>query len=188
MKKVVAISGSPKKDGTTETLLSIALEEIRKKGVEPEYLRIYSLAISPCTDCGSCDTTGECNITDGMNYIYNSFKEADAILLVSPIFFSSLPSQVKAFVDRFQSWWASKEKLFREVRKKPGKIAFIAVGGRNSQKDFECAKRPIRALSIVANLVWAGDAYFPGMDTPSDLPPRKIIREKISPILDNLLE
>lgn len=187
MKQFIAISGSPRKGGTTDTLLNVIVEEIKKSGLQPEIVRICSLNILPCNECRACDVTGECNITDGMHYFYDAFRKADAILIVSPIFFSSLPAQVKAFVDRFQSWWAAREKLGKKMRKKLGKIAFIAVGGRNSEKDFECARRPLRALSIIAELEWVGDVYFPEIDEPSDLPPKKVIINKVKQLIDNLL-
>ena len=98
--KVLIINGSPRPEGNT----ALALREMEKvfaeEGVEVETLRIGSEAIRGCVACNSCKQTGKCVFDDAVNVAAEKFKEADGLVVASPVYFASPNGTVESFMDR----------------------------------------------------------------------------------------
>lgn len=126
--KILGISGSPR-HGNSEFLLNQAIDEIKKlKTIETE-TEIYSFvgkSFSPCRHCLACVKTGECIIEDDMQELKKKWLEADAIIYSVPVYHMSMPSQLKAFIDRLGN------SIFAPAGDKPPKfmkvIGIIAQG------------------------------------------------------------
>ena len=118
---VLIVLGSPRKHGNSEILARRVGESIKKCGGSVDFVRLNSLTVSPCQGCGGCDKTGICVIKDDMTELYTRVDVADALLLVSPVYFYGVTAQCKAFIDRFQARWS---------RKYLQKIAYRAGEGR----------------------------------------------------------
>ncbi|KRQ87838.1 2-amino-4-deoxychorismate dehydrogenase [Caloramator mitchellensis] len=100
--KVVAFNGSPKKEGNTYTALSIVGEELKKEGIEFEIIHVGDKLIRGCIACGMCfkNKNERCAIDDEVNEWIQKMKEADGIVLGSPVHYSSIAATMKAFLDR----------------------------------------------------------------------------------------
>ena len=101
--KVIAINGSPRKDGNTHTLLSRVCRRLEQHGIETETIRIGGKAIRGCTACGMCfkNKDQQCIIkTDDLNDAIAKMISADGILLGSPTYFSDVSAEMKALIDR----------------------------------------------------------------------------------------
>ncbi len=101
--KVVAFSGSARKDGNTALLLRTALAELEKAGVETELVQLAGTEIHGCIACYQCfkrkDT--RCAVEkDCINDCLDKMKAADAILLGSPTYFANVSTEMKALMDR----------------------------------------------------------------------------------------
>jgi len=101
--KVVAFNGSPNKEGNTYHGLSMVAEELRAEGIEVEIVHVGNKALRGCLACGGCarNQDEKCVIPgDEVNEWIGKMKEADGILLGSPVHFSSIGATMKAFLDR----------------------------------------------------------------------------------------
>jgi len=98
--KVVGIIGSPRKNGNTEILTAHALEAIAEEGIDTELIPLAGLDIRPCNACMACDDGEQCSIKDDLFPIYLKMKEADGIILASPVYFGSATALVKALMER----------------------------------------------------------------------------------------
>ncbi len=98
--KVVGIVGSPRKHGNTELLTSHALKAINEEGIETELISLAGLDIRPCTACMACKTGERCKIKDDLFPIYLKMKEADGIILSSPVYYGSATALMKAAMER----------------------------------------------------------------------------------------
>jgi multimeric flavodoxin WrbA len=99
--KAVGIVGSPRKNGNTEILTEHTLKAIAEEGVATELIRLADLDIRPCNACMVCRGKEEkCPIKDDLFPIYQKIKEFDAIILASPVYFSSVTALAKAFMER----------------------------------------------------------------------------------------
>ncbi|HOY30293.1 MAG TPA: flavodoxin family protein [Bacteroidales bacterium] len=101
--KVIAINGSPKKEGNTFHALNMAGEELKAAGIEFEILHIGHKMIHGCLGCGRCaiNRNEKCAVdTDGLNQWIPEIKEADGIILGSPVYYSGIAGTMKSFLDR----------------------------------------------------------------------------------------
>ena len=101
--KVIAFNGSPRKKGNTHILIETVFKELEKKGIETEEINIASKPYRGCMGCMKCfdNGDGKCVIkTDDLNDQFNRMREADGIILGSPVYCADLSGQMKSFIDR----------------------------------------------------------------------------------------
>jgi multimeric flavodoxin WrbA len=98
--KVIGIVGSPRINGNTEILTAHTLKAIAEEGMDTELIRLAGLDIRTCTACGVCLKEERCSIEDDMFPIYLKMKEADGIILASPVYYGSATALIKAFIER----------------------------------------------------------------------------------------
>lgn len=102
--KILGISGSPRAKGNTDILVQEALRAASELGAKTEFIALSGKKIKPCTGCGTCYTgnsKGICVIKDDdIPCIYEAMKEADGIIVGSPVYFLSVTAQLKALFDR----------------------------------------------------------------------------------------
>lgn len=100
---VVAFNGSPRQKGNTYHSLSIVLEQLASQGIDGEILQLGGKKLAGCKACYRCGQNKDkkCVQTDDeMNYFIERASQADGILIGSPVYFSNVSSEVKAFIDR----------------------------------------------------------------------------------------
>lgn len=168
--KVLGIAGSPRKDGNTRVLLREALAGAESAGAQIDQVILNDLDFCPCQECGKCDQTGQCTYDDDMQVLYEKFKKTDCIILASPIFFGSLPAQVKMMIDRCQCLWVTKyvlKKPLPDRDKRRG--AFICVGGMNRQDFFESAKKLVKIFYAIVNVSYVDDLFYPAIDGAGEI-------------------
>jgi multimeric flavodoxin WrbA len=101
--KVVAFNGSPNTKGNTYHALKLVCDELEKEGIETEIICIGNKRISGCLACNECvkNKDEKCIINgDDVNLWIQSMKEADGILLGSPVHYASMAGNMKSFLDR----------------------------------------------------------------------------------------
>ena len=152
--KIVAFLGSPRKDGNTELLLKEAIRGIEDSGFKVHVFNLNLMSISPCQNCGGCEDTGICVFEDDMSQIRNTIREADRIILASPIFFFGVSAQTKIMIDRCQSFWCEKYLLKKPIPEGPygKKGLLLLVGGQKKEVGIQCsdatAKAFFRTISV----------------------------------------
>jgi multimeric flavodoxin WrbA len=100
--KILGIVGSPRKNGNTSKLVAKALEAAGAfPWVETDLFQVAGKRISHCVSCYKCMEKGWCIIKDGLREFSEKWMAADGILWGVPVFHMSVPSQVKALLDRF---------------------------------------------------------------------------------------
>ncbi|MHA1850646.1 MAG: flavodoxin family protein, partial [Candidatus Thorarchaeota archaeon] len=98
--RIIGISGSPKKEkSNTQFLLSKALEAT---AAETELINISENNIRHCTGCDSCVRKKPCpeSAHDDMPKLEEKLRNADAIIIAAPSYFTSVPGVLKDFIDR----------------------------------------------------------------------------------------
>jgi multimeric flavodoxin WrbA len=100
---VVAFNGSPRREGNTYLLVQKVFDELRKEGIETEYVHIGGKALRGCSYCLQCKEKRDkkCALPDdGLNGYIQKMEGAQGIILASPVFFSNVTSEMKALIDR----------------------------------------------------------------------------------------
>jgi multimeric flavodoxin WrbA len=101
--KLLAINGSPRSNGNTELMLRKLFEPIELNGIETELVQIGGKSIQGCLACGACrrNQNKKCIQNDDIiNELIAKMIEADAIVLGSPVYFTDVTTEMKAFIDR----------------------------------------------------------------------------------------
>jgi len=169
--KVLGIYGSPRKKGNTDQLLDRALAGAGDCGAEISKVYARNLKISGCLECGGCDKTGKCVVKDDMQDVYPLLEEAGIIILSSPMFFYSMPAQVKALIDRSQALWSK-----RMITKSPderktfdsGRGYLIAAGATRGKNLFEGAELVAKYFFDALDMSYERGLFFRRLEGPSD--------------------
>jgi multimeric flavodoxin WrbA len=98
--KALLLNGSPNAKGCTYTALSIVAEELEKNGVEAEIVHVGHKDIHGCIGCGRCAELGHCVFNDIVNEVAPKFEAADALIVGSPVYYSSPNGTLLACLDR----------------------------------------------------------------------------------------
>jgi multimeric flavodoxin WrbA len=98
--KALGIVGSHRTGGNTEQLMSIVLETIAEENIEVELLSLAGKDIRSCTACMACKGKEVCSIDDDLFPIYLKMKEADAVIIGSPVYFQGPTALVRALIER----------------------------------------------------------------------------------------
>lgn len=100
-KKILVISGSPRKGGNSDLLCDEFLRGAREAGHEAEKVFLREKKIGYCTACDACRANGgRCVLKDDMAAILDKMIAAAAIVLASPVYFYTLNAQMKTLIDR----------------------------------------------------------------------------------------
>jgi multimeric flavodoxin WrbA len=99
--KVLAINGSPRKEGNTAAMLQTVLSVCESAGFETELYQAGGKVVRGCLACEQCfHNPGNCVNKDWVQEVYEKMKGADAILLGAPTYFADLTPEIKAIIDR----------------------------------------------------------------------------------------
>jgi len=100
--KIVAFNGSPRRKGNTETLIQTVFRVLQKEGIETEMIQLGNKPVQGCTACLECreKKDGKCHIKNKtLNLCIEKMREADGILLGTPVYFADVTSEMKALID-----------------------------------------------------------------------------------------
>ena len=115
-KKVLILSGSPRKKGNSDILCDEFARGAIEAGHEVEKIRVAEKKIDYCRACYACRGTGICAIKDDMAEVMQKMIDCDVMVLASPVYFYSIDAQLKAVIDRSVARWTEvKDKEFYYV-------------------------------------------------------------------------
>ena len=99
-KRVLILSGSPRKGGNSDLLCDEFARGAREAGHQVEKIRVQEQKIAPCLACYGCRGTGMCVQKDDMAAILEKMVAADVLVLATPVYFYSMDGQLKTLIDR----------------------------------------------------------------------------------------
>ena len=147
--KVLIINGSPRMNGNT----SIAINEVKKvleeEKIEVEVVHIGNKDIRGCIACGYCYSHGKCVFNDLVNEVSNKFKEADGLIVASPVYYASANGTLISFLDRL-FYSSSFDKSF----KVGASIAVARRGGTSATFDELNKYFTISNMPIASSQYW----------------------------------
>ncbi|MDD5428575.1 MAG: flavodoxin family protein [Candidatus Omnitrophica bacterium] len=179
MVKILGVSGSPRRYGNTETILDAALMGAALKGVITEKVIVSELCIKPCLSCDKCLNTAVCVIKDDMRAVYRKFKEADGVIMASPVYFGSLTAQLKTAIDRFEPQWIARYCLKKRAGEKKRRAGiFLCVSCRNEIKFFRNAGSIVRSLFATLGIKYLGGIFCGGVTRPGDITKKRSVLKR----------
>lgn len=147
--KVLLINGSPHADGSTNRALVEVASELNKEGIETEILHIGNKQIRGCIGCGTCFKTGACVFNDIVVETYEKFKEADGLVIGSPVYYASANGTLISFLDRL--FYSSR---FDKSMKVGASVVSCRRGGNSATFDQLNKYFTISNMPVVSSRYW----------------------------------
>ena len=99
--RIIAINGSPRKNGNTATILKGILEGAAEKGAETRFIHINGLDMKGCQGCLACrENLGVCAYKDEFQDVLEEMRKCDGLAMGTPIYGFNVSGQFKCFLDR----------------------------------------------------------------------------------------
>jgi multimeric flavodoxin WrbA len=153
--RVVAFSGSARKNGNTALLLRSVLSEIEKEGIETELVELAGKTVHGCLSCRECSKRKDrrCSQKDDFgNTCIEKMDAADGILLGSPTYVADVSPEIKALMDRACLVSRANESMFR---RKVG-AAVVAVRRAGAIHAFDA----LNHFFLISEMVIPGSSYW----------------------------
>ena len=113
-KNIVLLSGSPRKDGNTDKLAAAFIEGAKSAGKSVTLFRVADMKIGGCLGCNHCfEETGVCVQKDDMPRILDALRQADTMVLASPVYYYTVSAQLKLAIDRIYALISVKTSIKR---------------------------------------------------------------------------
>ena len=159
--KILVLFSAPIKNGNTGILLDNFLKGCEG---ETEIVNVYGLKVKPCIDCKFCWENKRCAINDDMNELYVKMENCDAIVIASPMFFTSFPAPLKTVIDRFQVYWSRKYIHKDQTPFKRKKGILVMTSGLKGISAFSHCEAMMRQFFSLVNAEAAQPLYADGTD------------------------
>ncbi len=168
---VLGLMGSPRKKSNTAMLLNAFMEEVKTQGVTALTVNVDSMDIKPCKEYKVCESKGYCPIDDDMEKeIYSLLWKADIVVMATPIFFYSVPAQLKALIDRSQTQWARKYMLKLEDPGRKWRTGYVlALGATKGENLFEGTNLTAKYFFDAVGAKFAGSLTYKKVEMPGDI-------------------
>ena len=164
---VLALQGSPRRNGNTDILLDRVLETVKAQEHTADKIYIRDLQLSPCLEIGACLKTGRCAIRDDMDRLYDLLLASRVLIIASPIFFYGPSAHLKMVIDRCQALWARKYVLKQDP---PGGRGYVvSAGATRGKRLFEGFQLTARYFFDTLNLEPAGGLFAREVDSAGDI-------------------
>lgn len=147
--KVLLINGSPKSNGNTFVALNEVSESLRSEGVDTEIIHVGSKPLRGCLACGQCNALKGCVTRDLVNEVLYKFKDADGLVVGSPVYYASPAGTLVSFLDRL--FFSSK---FDKTMKVGASVAVARRGGTTATFDVLNKYFTISNMPVVSSSYW----------------------------------
>lgn len=165
-KKIVVITGSPRKNGNSDLLAEAFVQAAEAKGHAVECFAAGRLKIGGCHACNSCFKTGKpCSFDDDFNPIALAIQQADAVVFAMPTYWFSIPSNIKGVLDRLYSFMVG-GKLSELAGKK---AALLACCMSEDVSIMDDVKSPFEKTFGMLKWDCIGEVLVPGVGNPGDV-------------------
>ncbi|MGN0301450.1 MAG: flavodoxin family protein [Anaerotardibacter sp.] len=155
--KHILLVGSPRINGNSAKVITLIEKHFLLECPDDEIIR-YDLAdlnVTGCNGCDYCRINPCCVIDDDANDVIDEIINADQVYLACPVYFSGVPSQLKALLDRFQPLFWERLELKKSGEelppKKPLKVYLLGDSMADDPHGYEPALATIRSAFALAN-------------------------------------
>lgn len=163
-KKVVVITGSPRKDGNSIAMTDAFIKAAEKKGHTVIRFDAAMMNVGGCHACETCYKTGKaCSFDDDFNQIAPAVLEADTIVFTTPVYWYSIPAQIKGVIDKMYSLVVGGKDITGK------ECALIACCEEEDLTVLDGVRIPIERTAALNKWKMVGEVLIPGVLNPGDI-------------------
>lgn len=136
--KIVSVLGSPRSRGNSSTIAGRFTDAAAQLGATVETFELNRLSYRGCQGCYACKKTlDHCVLNDGLTPVLAAVKEADLVVLATPVYYGDVTAQLKGFIDRSYSYLKPDYITNPQPsRLEPKKLLFVLTQGHPDQALF----------------------------------------------------
>lgn len=168
---VIVLNGSPHEKGCTARALEEVIKTLNAEGVGTELVNIGKDSVSGCIACGFCEKNGRCVFNDKVNEVAGKFKDADGLLVGSPVYYSSPNGTILSFLDRL--FYSASYPLRMKVG---AAVVSCRRGGNTATFDVLNKYFTISSMPIVSSTYWNQVHGHTASDVEKDLEGLQVMR------------
>ena len=163
-KKIVVVTGSPRKNGSSFAMTDAFIQAAQAKGHTVTRFDAAMMKIGGCHACETCYKTGKaCSFDDDFNTIAPAILEADAVVFTMPVYWYSIPAQIKGVIDRMFSFVVGGKSI-------AGKECAIIACCEEAEMDVMDAVRiPLERSAALMKWDMVGEVLVPGVLNAGDI-------------------
>ena len=163
-KKIVVVTGSPRKSGNSFAMTDAFIQAAQAKGHTVTRFDAAMMKIGGCRACETCYKTGKaCSFDDDFNTIAPAILEADAVVFTMPVYWYSIPAQIKGVIDRMFSFVVGGKSI-------AGKECAIIACCEEAEMDVMDAVRiPLERSAALMKWDMVGEVLVPGVLNAGDI-------------------
>ena len=163
-KKIVVITGSPRKNGNSFAMTDAFIKAAEAKGHTVTRFDAAMMKIGGCRACETCYSTGKaCTFDDDFNIIAPVILEADAIVFTMPVYWYSIPAQIKSVIDRvFSLVVGGKDITGKEC-------ALITCCEEHDMSVMDGVRVPMERMCALNKWNMVGEVLIPGVFNVGDI-------------------
>ena len=163
-KKIVVITGSPRKDGNSTAMAEAFIQAAEKKGHSVTRFDAAMMDIGGCHACETCYKTGKaCSFDDGFNQIAPAILEADAVVFSMPVYWYSIPAQIKGVIDKLYSLVVGGKDIVGK------QCALIACCEEEDMSVLDGVRIPYERTAALVKWHSVGEVLIPGVLNVGDI-------------------
>ncbi len=150
--QILAFNGSPRPGGNTSSIVSSMLEGARSRGAETSEIRLHDIGFKGCLGCFGCrKNPGFCSAKDDLSPWLEAIKTCGGMIIGAPIYMYRIAGQMKLFVDRIYSLYASLPQGGYRSVVPPGKT-YALVTSQGAPNDAQYSK----SITYMAGMTGSG--------------------------------
>jgi len=136
--KIVTLLGSPRRGKNSSTIANRFTESAARLGAETRTFELNRLAYRGCQGCYACKKGHEqCVLQDDLTEVLTAVREADLLVLASPVYYGDITAQLKGFIDRTYSYLKPDYLTNPQPsRLTPKKLVFVLTQGHPDEALF----------------------------------------------------
>ena len=163
-KKIVVITGSPRKNGNSFAMTDAFIEAAKKKGHSITRFDAAMKKVGGCHACETCFSTGKaCTFDDDFNTIAPAILEADVIVFTMPVYWYSIPAQIKGVIDRIFSLVVGGKDIAGK------ECALITCCEEEDMTVMDGVRIPIERMCALNKWKMVGEVLIPGVLNTGDI-------------------
>ena len=163
-KKIVVITGSPRKDGNSFAMTEAFIKAAEATGHSVIRFDAAMKKLGGCHACETCFKTGKaCTFDDDFNTIAPAILEADAVVFTTPVYWYSIPAQIKCVIDRIFSFVVGGKDISGK------ECALIACCEEDDMSVMDGVRIPIERSAALIKWHMVGEVLVPGVLNVGDI-------------------
>lgn len=163
-KKIVVITGSPRKNGNSFAMTDAFIQAAEAKGHTVTRFDAAMKKVGGCHACETCFKTGKaCSFDDDFNTIAPAILEADTVVFTTPVYWYSIPAQIKGVIDKLFSFCVAGKDIGGK------ECALITCCEEEDMSVMDGVRVPVERSAALLKWKMVGEVLVPGVLNVGDI-------------------